>query len=469
MTATAHPPTRPGVRYRATRNSDGTFNVHGVEVFGTLPAGERGNATEIGREWMLAAIEGAAVEEKRGFLAPLKPTHASGMARASGYIRPTHVARDTYEGAEIDVLYADFIAIPAGEFEAIKRGEWPYRSVEVRSWDVPRINAVALLAADPPFFRFPMIAGVLLDESQPGVFAAMKFAAFGDGEEGGGKSAPPESAEHEKREASTLEEIKTMLSRLVAGMASLLKGDKAEKTDESLEAVAQPVEDVPPDAGDESDVDADETAEVAAEASADDGSTDDSGGDEKMPNDKKKEGANMSADPAVTLAALTAKMDGLTASLAAMTAERDGLAAKLAAEEAKTKAAETAAACAKAIAEARAKLRAKRRILPADFDARAAKFYAAGTFEEFVATAEACFASDPEEHFGGGAMVAATGDAEIDAAVAKFASGKPAGTFELATEAAEKFRAMKRNAPKSTVTIDEYLRVNVRPASPAAK
>ena len=28
---------------------------------------------------------------------------------------------------------------------------------------------------------------------------------------------------------------------------------------------------------------------------------------------------------------------------------------------------------------------------------------------------------------------------------------------------------MKRNAPKSTVTIDEYLRVNVRPASPAAK
>lgn len=467
-TATA---ARPGVRYRATRNSDGTFNVHGVPIFGTLPAGERGNPRDIGREWMLAAIDGAAEEERRGFLAPLKPTHASGMARASGYVRPTHVAREVYEDAEIDVLFADFIAIPPAEFDAIKRGEWPYRSVEVRSWDVPRINAVALLAADPPFFRFPMIAGVLLDDSTPGAFSAMKFAAFGDGEGSGEKPAAApvaESAEHEKREAGTLEEIKTMLSRLVAGMASLLKGKGAE-TDENLEAVAQPVEDVPPESGDESDVASDETAEVAAKASADekDGATDDSGKDDAMPDDKK--GAKMSADPAVTLAAISAKLEAQGAALAAMTAERDTLAAKLAAEEAKTKAAETAAACAKAVAEARKNLRAKRRILPADFDERAAKFFAAGALEDFVATAETCFATDPDEHFGGGAMLAGTGDAEIDAAVAKFASGKPAGTFEAATDAANAYRAMKKNAPRSTVTIDEYLRVNVRPTTSATK
>lgn len=467
MTATATQ-TRPGVRYRATRNSDGTFNVHGVPIMGTLRAGERGNAKAVDREWLLAALAAAQADAARGYLAPIKPTHADGVPYTCGFMLPTHVADEAYDDGAMPTLFADFIAVDETTHGRLQRGEWPSRSVEVVDWKTPRVNALALLAADAPHFRFPLMAGTMLDDAMPGRFCAAKLAAFGDDSDKG--DAPAESPAHEKAEAGALERIESMLSRVVAGLASLLKGDKAEKTDESLEAVAQPVEDVPPDAGDESksDVDADETAEVAAKASADDGATDDSGGDDTMPNDEKK-GDKMSADTSAKLAAMTASVADLTTKLAAVTTERDSLSAKLAAEEAKTKAAETAAACAKAIAEARAKLRAKRRILPADFDLRAAKFYAAGTFDEFVATAETCFASDPEEHFGGGAMIAATGDADIDAAVAKFASGKPAGTYELAAEAAEKFRAMKRSNPKSSVTIDEYLRVNARPASPAAK
>ena len=454
---------RPGVRYRETRNSDGTANFHSVPLMGTLKPGSRGNTKGVGREWMQAALDAARADADRGYLAPLKPTHADGVPYVCGYVLPTHIADEQYDDGAMPTLFGDFIAVEPSTAEKLRRGEWPFRSVEIVDWSAPRVNAVALLAADAPHFRFPLFAGTLLDDAMPGRFCAAKLAAFGDETKG---DAPAESPAHEKAEAGALEEIKTMLSRVIAGMAALLKGDKAEKTDESLEAVAQPVEDVPPDAGDESksDVDADETAEVAAKASADDGATDDSGGDDTMPNDEKK-GDKMSADTSAKLAAMTASVADLTTKLAAVTTERDSLSAKLAAEEAKTKAAETAAACAKSIAEARAKLRAKRRILPADFDARAAKFYAAGTFDEFVATAETCFASDPEEHFGGGAMIAATGDADIDAAVAKFASGKPAGTYELAAEAAEKFRAMKRNAPKSSVTIDEFLRVNVRPTS----
>jgi len=459
---------RPGVRYRETRNSDGTANFHSVPLMGTLKAGARGNAKSVGREWMAAALEAAKADAARGYLAPLKPTHADGVPYVCGYVLPTHIADDQYDGEEMPTLFGDFIAVEPATAERLRRGEWPFRSVEIVDWSAPRVNAVALLAADAPHFRFPLFAGTLLDDAMPGRFCAAKLAAFGD--EGADKGSKP-PAEDDPKQASALEEIKTMLSRLVQGMASLLKGDKAEKTDESLEAVAQPVEDVPPDAGDESDVESDETAEVAEKASADgdDGATDDSGGDDKMPNDEKKKGADMSATGGASLAAMTAERNTLAASLSAMTAERDGLAAKLSAEEAKTKAAETASACAKAIAEARAKLRAKRRILPADFDAKAAKFYAAGTFEDFVATAETCFASDPEEHFGGGAMIAGTGDAAIDAAVAKFASTGVPGAFEVATEAAEKFRAMKRANPKSTVTIDEYLRVHGRPSTPAAK
>lgn len=447
---------RPGVRYRETRNSDGTANFHSVPLMGTLKPGSRGNTKGVGREWMQAALDAARADADRGYLAPLKPTHADGVPYVCGYVLPTHIADEQYDDGAMPTLFGDFIAVEPSTAEKLRRGEWPFRSVEIVDWSAPRVNAVALLAADAPHFRFPLFAGTLLDDAMPGRFCAAKLAAFGDDSDKG--DAPAESPAHEKAEAGALERIESMLSRVVAGLASLLKGDKAEQVDESLEAVAQPVEDVPPDAGDES-----ETKDAPAEAAAEKGEEPKPEGDE-MPTDEKK-GDKMSADTSAKLAAMTASVADLTTKLAAVTTERDSLSAKLAAEEAKTKAAETAAACAKAIAEARAKLRAKRRILPADFDLRAAKFYAAGTFDEFVATAETCFASDPEEHFGGGAMIAATGDADIDAAVAKFASGKPAGTYELAAEAAEKFRAMKRNAPKSSVTIDEFLRVNVRPTS----
>jgi uncharacterized protein (TIGR02996 family) len=172
---------------------------------------------------------------------------------------------------------------------AIKRGEWPYRSVEVRSWSVPRINAVALLSSDPPFFRFPMIAGVLLDESMPGAFAAMKFAAFEQEEPAVEPKKPDAPAD-----SGALAKIEQMLGSLVAGMQKLLGGgDKAQG-----EVVAEPVTDTPPEDK--------PTEDAPAKDMEADAKNDDETEEDPMAEKKKEGGADMSAAPVAALAAIVA-------------------------------------------------------------------------------------------------------------------------------------------------------------------
>ena len=445
---------RPGVRYRETRNSDGTANFHSVPLMGTLKAGARGNAKSVGREWMAAALEAAKADAARGYLAPLKPTHADGVPYVCGYVLPTHIADDQYDGEDMPTLFGDFIAVEPATAERLRRGEWPFRSVEIVDWSAPRVNAVALLAADAPHFRFPLFAGTLLDDAMPGRFCAAKLAAFGD------ETDPRESAAAEAAEASKLDAI---LRFLVALGRKLGMGGDAEG-DPEKDAVAQPVNDRPADEPGSDGADASAEGEDAppeknedpaakgADASADEGDDEE---ENDMPKDDKPE--NLAAKAGASLAAMTAERDGLATKLAAAEKSVGELTAKLSAAESKLTEIETAAKREKDITEAETKLKAKKIVLPTNFRDLAAKMHAGSpeAFASFVETfAVNPLSTDPDRHFGGGATA---GDKSVTDAVAKFAAGKPVGTYERAQSAAEKWIEHRRVVPSSPVTLAEWL------------
>jgi hypothetical protein len=462
-TATAN---RPGVRYRATRNSDGTFNVHGVPIMGTLKAGERGNAKAVDRAWLEAALTAAQADAARGYLAPIKPTHADGVPYTCGFMLPTHVAEEAYDDGQMPTLYADFIAVDEATHARLQRGEWPSRSVEVVDWKSPRVNALALLAADAPHFRFPLMAGTLLDDAMPGRFCAAKLAAFGD------ETDPRETAAHEAAEASKLDAILRFLVQLGRKLGV---GGEAE-ADAEKDAVAQPVNDRPADEEGSDAKDGDASAKEAeyqtedpeteggkpsAEAAAE--NDDDEPEDEEMPANNETE--NLAAKAGAKLAAMTAERDGLSAKLAAAEKTVGELTAKLSAAESKLTEIESAAKREKDISEAETKLKAKKIVLPTNFRDLAAKMHAGSpeAFAAFVSTFEVNpLSTDPDRHFGGGSPVA---DKAVSDAVAKFAAGKPLGTYEKATVAAEKWIEHRRSLPSSPVTIEDWLHTHAGAAA----
>ena len=410
MTATAFPAARPGVRYRATRNGDGTFNVHGVPIMGTLAAGERGNAKPVGREWLLAALAAAQADAARGYLAPIKPTHADGVPYTCGFLLPTHVADEQYDEGAMACLFADFVAVDETTHGKLQRGEWPSRSVEVVDWKTPRVNALALLAADAPHFRFPLMAGTMLDDAMPGRFCAAKLsaklAAFGEDD-------PRESAAHEAAEAGKLDAILRFLMQLGRKLGMGVDAN----ADETTEAVAQPINDRPADEPGSDGADAsaegddappaktdEDPAAKGADASADEPDDDEQESDMK-PEDKPE---NLAAKVSEKLSAMIAERDGAVAKLAAAEKSVGELTAKLSAAESKLSEIESAAKREKDISEAETRLKAKKIVLPTNFRDLAAKMHAGSpdAFAAFVETfAVNPLSADPDRHFGGGAAV----------------------------------------------------------------
>lgn len=485
MTATEAP---VGLRYRATRGVDGRYTVHDVPIFGTLPAFERGNEKLIDAKWMQAVIAGHEAEErKNSYLAPVKLTHADNVFKTC-YFRPTYIAKMEYEGREIDVLHADLVGVDELAMSVLSSGSYPFRSVEVRDWSVPRINALALLSGDAPYFRFPLMAGVdVADDSVTATFkagccaalqswprtrsvaAVFRFASDGDRPDTGGKDggngsgagggepqhgAPPASAPDmsgmEKILGGINAALKAILQRLGLGAEPDTDPLQQPATRESLDAGA----------GDEEgheEPDGDEGGDAAPEAAA--------GGDDEDDDGDEDEGGK----PAKEKAKMSATTD--TNKLAAMTAENAKLRADLAETGAKLAAAETrlaeidrAAKVRELVAAAAARLAAKK-VRVANFEKVAEKFAAAGAevLETFVATLETSGKTDGPDTLEDALRGApAGGYSEV---ALRFAAGKPAGTLERAAEESAKFAAFKSKNPNTTVTEDEWLRANVLSAA----
>jgi len=142
--------------YTATQNGDGTWNVHDVPVFGPLPKGARKNADPIGREWMVQAVAKAKLRAAENYHGPMHVRHTGDAAPKvnAGRFTLTRVGKYTYEGREIDAIFADLTCVPASVYAELRRGALPFRSVEVFDWSEPEINELALLDTDTPFFRF---------------------------------------------------------------------------------------------------------------------------------------------------------------------------------------------------------------------------------------------------------------------------------------------------------------------------
>lgn len=142
--------------YTATQNTDGTWNVHDVPIFGPLPAGARRNKEPIGREWMERAVALALADAAANYHGPSHIRHTGdGLPKANaGQFVPRRVGKLTYRGAEIDAIFADLVNVPPHVYADLKAGRLPYRSVEVFDWDKPEIQELALLDTDTPFFRF---------------------------------------------------------------------------------------------------------------------------------------------------------------------------------------------------------------------------------------------------------------------------------------------------------------------------
>lgn len=151
--------------YTAAANPDGTFNVYDVPVFAEVPAGSRRGVKEtIGTEWMLAAVERDKMRRGEGYRAPVHiGHHEPGVTPTrAGSFRLVRVGKTTYEGREVDCVFADFENLTPEAFAAIQRGELPYRSVEILNAADTEINSIALLSSEVPHFRFPNLAVSLL-------------------------------------------------------------------------------------------------------------------------------------------------------------------------------------------------------------------------------------------------------------------------------------------------------------------
>lgn len=146
--------------YRAEQNDDGTWNIRDVPVFSEIPAGTRGNQMDIGKDWLMAAVDRAQARFSEKYVAPTHVNHHKGAkgTKRAGFFMPHSVRPHMNEGKLVWTVFADILSVPAGIFEDLERGEIPYRSVEVHDWNVPEINSLALLDDEVPFFRFEIMS-----------------------------------------------------------------------------------------------------------------------------------------------------------------------------------------------------------------------------------------------------------------------------------------------------------------------
>lgn len=152
--------TPTGGCYRFSRNADNTYNIHDVEIMGEIPKHARFNEKHIGPKWQAKAVERARLRAAEGFMAPLHVYHHDGEGRAerAGFVMPRRIGEAVVGGERISAIFADFLSIPESQFNRIKAGELPYRSIEANKWEgPPEILSLALLPDESPFFKFSLL------------------------------------------------------------------------------------------------------------------------------------------------------------------------------------------------------------------------------------------------------------------------------------------------------------------------
>tara|TARA_R100000963_G_scaffold27013_1_gene18403 strand:+ start:2576 stop:4051 length:1476 start_codon:yes stop_codon:yes gene_type:complete len=153
--------------YSFQKNDDGSYTIFDVPIMAEVPKGEKGNVRRIGPKWMKLAVRKAHQRWKEdGYKAPLHVDHHGGKktTEAAGFILPKKVSRMKYQGHSVWAIFAD-LQVREDSFDGVRKNHFPYRSVEIFSWEKPEVNSLALLSDEVPYFRFDILR--LGEEKKP--------------------------------------------------------------------------------------------------------------------------------------------------------------------------------------------------------------------------------------------------------------------------------------------------------------
>ena len=133
-----------------------TWTIHDVPVFSVHVDDRHEEPENYDLAWLLSAVEvGKAREKSDGYLEPQHTQHnPSPEVTFAGKFRLTVVRSLNYEGVATPTIYADLVEIPDEQYQAIKGGNFPYRSVEIVGPEKPEILSLALLDHEVPYFRY---------------------------------------------------------------------------------------------------------------------------------------------------------------------------------------------------------------------------------------------------------------------------------------------------------------------------
>jgi hypothetical protein len=176
----------PGGKYSARQNSDGTWDVMDVPFFAEVPKGIKGAPRDITEDDLRDSVDTHRRKySEDSFLPRLNVLHNYGIHRPmpAGFFLPRSVRPFRMGGKHRPVVFADLLAIPDEVFRRMDRGELPYRSAEVRTYEPLTFGALALLDTEPPHFEFPLmldfdkseLSVVRLDDGGP----TLAYAATG--------------------------------------------------------------------------------------------------------------------------------------------------------------------------------------------------------------------------------------------------------------------------------------------------
>ncbi|MCU0728209.1 MAG: hypothetical protein MUE73_20870 [Planctomycetes bacterium] len=78
-------------------------------------------------------------------------------------------------------IFADLVGVSDQVFRDIERARFPYRLMEIRTWEPLEFGSLALLDSQDPYFRFPLLTigdPRLLPEGQAQTFARGPLRAY---------------------------------------------------------------------------------------------------------------------------------------------------------------------------------------------------------------------------------------------------------------------------------------------------
>ena len=144
--------------YRAERAADGTWTIYDVPIFAVHVDSRAGKPIAFNRKWIDKALARGKTRHAEGYSPPLHISHhGDGEVEAAGRIRFTEIKQHPHSGKNVDTLFADLVGVRPDVYQRIRKGELPYRSVEILDIGEPEIDSLALLDDEVPYFRFPLL------------------------------------------------------------------------------------------------------------------------------------------------------------------------------------------------------------------------------------------------------------------------------------------------------------------------